>query len=322
MWLSDHRLLNYAQRLRRLRYLAIGFLLLLLIPLATLLYFGFGQIKENLLNEYQREASSLVETTNRVLFKRRMLTNSLPVDVFDYYQQVYNPITKQSQQVLSPLSQLEVAQPIPWLQINGLVGYFQYNSAGEFNSPIWPYPFSENSLMSEASLDPELLERKETTAKIYQILSQSKSVQQLFKQDLVVDKQLFNMTLDVPDYLIFYRIVSVANQNRVQGYLVERKPHLSTLFTEKLAESRFNSPVLMEVKDVEYFTHTEAYFYQNLDDNKNSVSLTQSIDKHFQQYPIYKTRLRWPYSGYSVSLSTNSLPMTPAIMYSSIFIII
>jgi len=94
MKISDNRLLNYAQRLSRLRYLAIGFLLLLLIPLATLLYFSFGQIEKNLLNEYQREANRLVVVTNRTLAKIRMLTNSLPKDAFVYYRQAYNPITK------------------------------------------------------------------------------------------------------------------------------------------------------------------------------------------------------------------------------------
>ena len=160
-------MLNYSQRLRRLRYLAIGFLLLLLIPLGTILYFGFQQLENNLLNEYKREANNLVQTIDRVLFKKRMLTNSISMDAFNYYQQVYNPITKKSQQLLSPLSKLEVAQPIPWQQIKGLVGYFQYNSQGQFNSPIWPYYLPENSLSGDDTdrvnfqqLDPELAERK------------------------------------------------------------------------------------------------------------------------------------------------------------------
>ena len=142
-------MLNYAQRLRRLRYLAIGFLLFLLIPLGTLLYVGFGQIEKNLLREYQREASNLVQITDRTLLKRRMLTNTLSVNAFDYYQQVYNPITRQSQQVLSPLSQVDLIQPKASKPIKGLVGYFQYNSQGDFNSPIWPYTLPESDLAED-----------------------------------------------------------------------------------------------------------------------------------------------------------------------------
>jgi len=342
---SENRLLNYAQRLRRLRCLAIGFLLLLLIPLTTLVYFGFEQTEQNLLNEYQREASRLVEVTNRTLFKRRMLTNTLPKDEFDYYHQVYNPITKQSLQVLSPLSQLEVAQPISWLQIEGLVGYFQYNSQGHFNSPIWPYSLHEkglsdakllgnntnnarqpSNLNSQLSpeltleLTPELAERQRSSFELYKILSKSTTIQELIRQGFKVDKELFHMSLDVPDYLIFYRIVSVAEQNRLQGYLVKRGPHFSQVMTEILEDSRFDSPILMEVKDVESATHTENFVYQNLPDGQTKVSQPRQFDKRLQQYPIYKTRLRWPYGGYVVSLSTSSLPMTPAMVYGSIII--
>jgi len=334
---SNKRLLNYAQRLRRLRYLAIVFLLFLLIPLGTLLYFGFQQIENNLLLEYQRKANNLVQATNRSIFKKRMLTNTLSVDVFDYYQQVYNPITKQSQQVLSPLSQLDPAQPITWLQIKGLVGYFQYNSQGDFNSPIWPYSLSENGLSdnilsgdeadktkqqtSEQKLDPELVERQKSSFKLYKILSQSKTIQEMLLQGLKVDKQLFNMTLDVPDYLIFYRVVSVAEENRVQGYLVERKPYLSQLFTNILEQIRFDSSVFIEIKDVKHAKLSEYFFSQNLPDGQVKISQPLQLDKHFQQQPIYNSKLRWPFGGYAVSLSTNSLPMTPAMVYSGIFII-
>lgn len=330
----DKPLLNFAQRLQRLRLLSIGFLLLLLIPLATLISFGYGQLEKNLLNEYQREARSLVEITNRTLFKRRMLTNTLSVEVFDYYQQVYNPITKQSQQVLSPLSQLELTQPISWLPIKGLVGYFQYNSQGDFNSPVWPYVISGDGLSSDdlsgqklapdlsQELDAELAERQKRSVKLYKILSKSKTIQEALNHEFKIDKELFKMTLDVPDYLIFYRIVTVAQQNRMQGYLVERKPHLSQLFTYILEDSRFASPVLMEIKDVEYSSHTENFFYENLADGKAKVTQQLQLDSHLQQQPIYKTRLRWPYGGYSVSLSTSSLPMTQVMVYSSIFIIV
>jgi len=336
MQTSNKRLLNYSQRLRRLRYLAIGFLLFLLIPLGTLLYFGFHQIENNLLLEYQRESNNLLQATNRRILKKRMLTNTLPVNVFDYYQQVYNPITKQSQQELSPLSKLDIAQPVAWLQTEGLVGYFQYNSQGHFNSPIWPYVLSESVLSAdntdnanqqvsdqklETELGAELLKRKKTAIKIYQILSQSKTIQQMLQQEFIVDKQLFNMVFDVPDHLIFYRFVSEAKKNRLQGYLVERKPYLSQLFTDILEQVRFDSSVFIEIKDVKHTKLTEYFFYQKLPDGQVKVSQPLQVDKRFQIQPIYNSQLRWPFGGYVISMSTSSLPMTPALVYSGIFII-
>jgi signal transduction histidine kinase len=321
----DNRLLHYAQRLRRLRYLAIGFLLCLLIPLGTILYFGFGQLQKNLLNEYQREASDLVQFANRTLLKRRMLTNSLSVDAFDYYQQIYNPTTKQSQQVLSPLSQLELVQPISWLQTEGLIGYFQYNANGDFNSPISPYSLPrdvDEIKPQEAELSAELLERKKMAIKVYQITAQSKSIQKTIQQGYIVDKQLFNMALDVPDYLIFYRLVSVAKENRLQGYVVERKSHLSQIFTEIIEQGRFASSVLVKLKDIEYLGQESYFFYQHKLDGQATVTESTEVDVRFQQQTIYHTRLRWPYDSYSIHLSTSSLPMTSAMVYSIIFIIV
>ena len=341
MLFSDKPIVNYAQRLRRLRYVASGFLMILLVPFGALMYLGYQQLEKNNLNQYQVEASSLIEITNRILFKRRMLTNTLPVEAFDYYQQVFNPITKQSQQVLSPLSQLETAQPIKWLAIKGLVGYFQYDSRGQFNSPIWPNTLSPNALANadkdranqqaptpelkpdlSQKPDTELIMRKSAALNIYQIVSQSNEIQTMLRQGLKVDKQLFNVTFDVADYLIFYRVVSVAQQNRIQGYVVDRRPHLSQLFTELLQQSRFASPTLLTLEEVNY-THQIAYFfYENSADGQVQVSQPLQLDRQLQQQAIYSSRLRWPYSGYSVSLSTSTLPMTSAMMYSSVFIML
>jgi signal transduction histidine kinase len=305
------------------------------------MYLGYQQLEKNNLNQYQVEASSLIEITNRILFKRRMLTNTLPVEAFDYYQQVFNPITRQSQRVLSPLSQLETAQPISWLAIKGLIGYFQYDSRGQFNSPIWPNTLSPNALANadkdranqqaptpelkpdlSQKPDTELIMRKSAALNIYQIVSQSNEIQTMLRQGLKVDKQLFNVTFDVADYLIFYRVVSVAQQNRIQGYVVDRRPHLSQLFTELLQQSRFASPTLLTLEEVNY-THQIAYFfYENSADGQVQVSQPLQLDRQLQQQAIYSSRLRWPYSGYSVSLSTSTLPMTSAMMYSSVFIML
>ncbi|GGI79668.1 hypothetical protein GCM10007978_16890 [Shewanella hanedai] len=83
---------------------------------------------------------------NRTLYKKLTFTNTLSVNEFDYYQQVYNPVTKQQQQVLSPLSSLSHLQLNNEQPIKGLVGYFQYDSQGHFNSPIWPESLSKQDL--------------------------------------------------------------------------------------------------------------------------------------------------------------------------------
>ncbi|WOH36203.1 HAMP domain-containing sensor histidine kinase [Thalassotalea fonticola] len=338
MIFSDKRLLNYSQRLRRLRYLAIGLLLFLSIPIGTLLYFGFQQIEDNLLTEYQREASNLALKINRTLYKKLTFTNTLSVHDFDYYQQVYNPVTKQQQQVLSPLSSLSHLQLNNEQPIKGLVGYFQYDSQGRFNSPIWPEPLSEQDLSdkrltiddankgnqqaSYPKLNPESVVRKKAMFKIYQILSQSKALSQMIEGGDDKNNHYFSIIFDIPDYFIFYRIVSVAEHSRLQGYLVKRQPYLREHINDTLAWRSFKSPVLVKLQDVEYSAQTELFFYENLPDGQATVSHPLQPDSDFEQQAIYHTKLQWPYEGYSLSLSTYSLPLTSAMVYSGIFIII
>jgi len=338
MLFSDKPLLNYSQRLRRLRYLAIGFLLFLLVPIGTLLYFGFQQIEGNVLTEYQRESANLALKIDRALYKKLTFTNALSVNAFDYYQLVYNPVTKQQQQILSPLSSLSHLKLNNEQPIKGLVGYFQYDSHGRFNSPIWPEALSKKDLSDDsltiddaskvnpqqtyAKFTPELTLRKKTAVKIYQRLSQSEELQQMIQQGYDKNQHYFNVIFDIPEYFIFFRIASVAEHQWLQGYLVERKPYIRQHITDTLEWRSFNSPVLVTLKDVKYSGQTEVFFYENLPDGQAKVTQPLQFDSRFEQQAIYHTKLQWPYTGYSISLSTHSLPLTPAMVYSGIFIMI
>jgi signal transduction histidine kinase len=137
------------------------------------------------------------------------------------------------------------------------------------------------------------------------------------------DKQqhYFSIVFDVPDYFIFYRIASFAEQSRLQGYLVERKPYLRQQITDILEWRRFNSPVLVKLKDVKYSDQTELFFYENISENQTKVSQPSQIDHRFEQQAIHNTTLQWPYGDYAISLTTRSLTMTPAMLYNGIFIV-
>jgi len=333
MQTSGKHLLNHSQRLRRLRYLAIAFLLFLLLPLGTILYFGFQQLENNLLLKYQRTASKLEQIVDENLTRRRLISNTLPVDAFEYYRQVYNPYTEKSQQTISPLSRLEYEKP----KNEWLVGYFQYCNQGHFNSPIWPDSLHDNSLyergMDDANqqvpdqkLPPELIKRKNKAINIYQLLLQSKSVQQMFTkmspQEFAAKDELFSVLFDVPDYFIFYRVVTVAEQYWLQGYIVKRKAYLSQLVMDILKKVHFDSSVLVELKDEKNSGLSEYFLYESLADDQVKVSLLPKVDTRFQQQSIYNYTHYPPFNGYSLTFTTSSLPMTPAMMYSSIFIIV
>ncbi|WP_340680705.1 HAMP domain-containing sensor histidine kinase [Paraglaciecola sp.] len=308
-------------------------MLFLLIPLATILYFGFQQLEKNLLLEYQRTASKLEQIVDGSLTKRRLISNTLPVDAFDYYRQVYNPYTKHSEQTISPLARLEYEQP----RDQWLLGYFQLCNKGHFNSPIWLDSLHDKTLSrinadsadlltSEQELSPELLIRKNTAMNIHQLLLQSKSVQQMIaklsQQEFSEKDAFFSVFFDVPDYFIFYRVVLVAEQYWLQGYIVQRKAYLSQLVKDVLEQVHFDSSVLVELKDEKHPSLAEYYFYETVANDQVQVSQQAKPDPRFQKQSIYTYKHLPPFNDYSLTLSTNSLPMTPAMMYSIIFIVI
>lgn len=325
--------LNYADRLRRLRYLAIAFLLFLLVPLGTILYFGFQQLENNLLVKYQRTANKLEQIVDGSLTKRRLISNTLPVDAFDYYRQVYNPYTKKSEQAISPLAQLTYEPP----QDEWLVGYFQFCNKGHFNSPVWLDLIHDNGrsivsaeqanvLATDQTLNPELLLRKNKALQIQQLLLKSNAVQQMLpklgQQTFSEKDEFFNVFFDLPEHFIFYRVVTLAEQYWLQGYIVKRKAYLSQLVLNTLEKSDFDSSLLVELKDEKGTNLSEYFFYEKRANDNAKVSILPAPNSVFQQKHIYKYVHFPPFDNYSVTFSTNTLPMTPAMIFSSIFIII
>lgn len=330
---SEKHSLNHIQRLRRLRYLALAFLLFLLIPLGIILYFGFQQLEKNLLLEYQRTANKIEQIVDGRLTKRRLISNTLPVDAFDYYRQVYNPYTKQSEQAISPLSHLEHEQP----KDDWLIGYFQYCNKGHFNSPVWLDLMHDNSIAKLSAtqanllakshvLNPELLIRKNKAVQIQQLLLQSNSVQQMLpklgQQKFSEKDEFFSVFSDLSEHFIFYRVVTVAEQYWMQGYIVKRNAYLSQLVIDTLEKSHFDSAILVELKDEKSSNVSEYFFYENQLNDKANVSILPQPKPLFQKQPLYKYVHFPPFDDYSLTFTTNTLPMTPAMVFSSIFIII
>jgi len=308
-------------------------LLFLLLPLGIILYLGFQQLEKNSLLSYQRTASKLEQIVDASLTKRRLISNKLPVDAFGYYRQVYNPYTKRSQQAISPLSLLAFEQPKDaWL-----VGYFQYCNEAHFNSPVWFDSVHDHSsftvdaditelLTSQQELNPELRERKNIAINIEALLQQSATIQQMIpqlsKQTFSEEDAFFNVSFDVPEHFVFYRVVTIAQQFWLQGYIVKRKPYLSQLVVDILEQMHFESSVLAELKDRKNLGVSEYFLYENLPDDKSRVIEVPRPEPRFQKQKIHEYVHFPPFNGYSLTLSSDSLPMTPAMVYSIIFIII
>lgn len=318
MFFSESSLLNFQQRLKSLRTFSIGFLICLLVPLSVMSYMGFQQYENILLDDYQREAQNLVTITNRKLFRKLTLTNTLPADAFDYYQEVYNPLTKEPGKVLSPLAKLHSENGI-----QGLVGYFQYNQQGGFNSPVWPYEIADTNAAEDAvETEAELVLRKNQTLNLYQIVSQSVEIQEMVNEGFAQQKSLFNVIFDLPEYFIFYRVVSLRDEPRLQGYVVERSAYLRQQIIDIIELRHFDTPVLIAVQDNKFGGETEYFYYQNTSQGELNVTRPEQLLPRMQVLPIYHSSLQWPYRAYEISVTSDSLPVTTAIIASGVFILV
>ncbi len=324
MLFANKEMLTYPQRLRRLRYLSAGFVLLLFLPLAGLLYFGYQQLQTTVLNEFRDEAANLVRIINRKIYKKISLGNGLPASAFDYYQQVYNPVSQKPEQLLSPLSKVDLEQLGSEQQISGLLGYFQYDSKGNFSSPIWPQlltaPQPDASLTGDTT--PNLSQRQAIAINLHSALAQSTVIQHMLQQGLQHFIGRFDLVSDLPSYLIFYRVIEDAGQHKLQGYLVERQAYLAQIFTDVLELRHFNRPVLVELSDRNGIGSTLYFNYEKQQGSDPKIRQPSHADQNLQQQPIYRSSFLWPFTHYTLSVSTDHLPATPAMLYSGAFALV
>lgn len=326
---SGEPILGYAERLRRLRVFTTLFLLSMLLPLTALTFYGLHQIGYSQQVEYQRDASNLIQLVNKALTKRRLLTNAIPADAFNYYQPIYNPITQQTEQALSPLSALIYQQPKISIQLKGLVGFFQFTQQGEFNSPIWPYPIEENQNIENApsQSDPELTKRRNNAYALYELLAQSESIQTLLKEQLATDATLFRAVFDVPGHFVFYRVVSHADQRLLQGYVVQSNVYFTNLITGLLQGKHFDVPILVGFDWADYEAKgpiiQPKYFLRHHQEHAQNeqVAVEQLLQPlaEFQTHVMSQATMAWPYDKVEVTISTNKLPVATAQLYIGIF---
>jgi signal transduction histidine kinase len=180
-------------------------------------------------------------------------------------------------------------------------------------------------IVKQKMSNEELAAREKSADILQSLLLQSKIIQQLGRKGLSVDKELLKVAIDVPEYLIFHRVMSAGQQIRLQGYVVKRKPYIAQIMMETMVQSHFDSAILVELRDIEHTEQADYFLYQNLSNDQVKISPLSKMDiadKRFQQHYIYNKNLLWPFRGYRVTVSVGKLPMTPAMVYSGIFIFV
>ncbi len=316
---SEQGLLNYQQRLNRLRCFTVVFFMLLVIPVSVIFYIGFNQFEIDQLTQVQRQTEKVTQSINKRLFKRWALTNVINPRDFDYYQQLYNPISQQLTQTLSPLATPEYYERYP-----GIIGYFQVDQHKLFNSPMWPFVIdSQNDKnATENKMEAELVKRRKIALKLYKITSRSNELQSLIDQGLPDKNTRFQSISDVPEYIIYYRFVTFNDQTKLQGYVINREPYLNSIIVDALDMVQFETPIAVTLQSPKPSTKSN-YFFKGINE-KSPVEISQpkQLGQQFNQLFINSQEIYWPFYGYIVTYSTASFQLTSAAIYSGIIMAI
>ena len=314
MLFSDTRLQSYPQRLHRLRCLTALFCLLLVVPVSAIFYLGLQQYEKDLLVEYQRQTETVTESINRRLYKRVTLPNGIFPGQFDHYQHLYNPENQAVTRILSPLATTDFSRRVP-----GIVGYFQIDRQGLFNSPAWPHVIGspEDKLAAAATSDPDRRAARELALEVQAITTGSKALQTLVDQGLAERISRFRLISDLPDYFIFYRIIDVNGQTKLQGYVLDRVVFLDNQIVDALnfAQLPGDTALRLETGAADAPTHYFVYRPNHNNQHKPEAMALGQADGTLGQRQISTQQLKWPLDNYRLTYTAASLPLTSTALY-------
>jgi signal transduction histidine kinase len=121
------------QATRRLRLLLCTSLLCVALPLTLLLSRVYQYLAQEVFYQYRSAAEEVVKQINQRLADILQGEELRPFDEYSFLKVTANPLFKNSAIVASPLSELPPQSAVP-----GVIGYFQINPDGSFNSPVLP----------------------------------------------------------------------------------------------------------------------------------------------------------------------------------------
>lgn len=306
----NKRLFNYQQRVNRLRGFTLICLFLLLVPISMVFIKGYYQFEKDLITEYEDKTEEITSQLNLRLFKRVVFDNAISTFAFDYYQHIYNPANKHVSKEKSPLSDLAYNT-----RYEGLLGYFQIDQEGQFNSPVWPNVIHNTQNLMTPQDDDDTKKRKNLASKLYTITTKSKELKGLIDNKLAANNEKFLLFSDVPGHLIFYRVVEVNNTQKLQGYVIDVSVYLNNQIKNMLATVQFNNTIAITLRSM-LTSLDEAYFiYQGHVQSQATITQPMQLSPLFNQQVINKHELRWPFKDHQLMYSTSKLILPTAATY-------
>jgi len=307
-------LLTYQARLKRLRVFTLSFYTLLFIPMLLICIYLFQQFEQKQLTKHKKHANKLTEIINKRLFKQSTMTNSISPTEFDYFQYSYNPETQEATRYLSPL-----ADPDNYKRYDGLIGFFQIDAQGRFNSPMWPDIIDPDGVIS---LTDEKQQTNKLAQSLYDIVMSSEEIRTLMEGTAGKKSQTYEVVKDIEQYFIFYRVVDVSGEQKIQGYVLDRERYLLNLILKIMNDKRPNVALGITIKDTKGQAE-KAYIVSEFTKNGETQStLVDALPKKLTELYLIENKLHWPFKSYCIAFSTKPFSASHIALFGVMLIVI
>lgn len=321
---SFSKIVSYQQRIKRFRTMLGLFFTFLVLPVSLIVFYGFQKFESDMDFQYRWKSINSLKQVNQVLGKRMKVERSRPVDHYNFYLEVVNPLTNESSLELSPL-----ADPARYQENYpdnlGIIGYFQINDANELSSPLLPNRNFDADPYITAVLEPNEIERRK------QVLEQIRDI--LVNNDFELAEtrftahntpnsnsnvkksviELFQLKWTDNREMIVYRNVWLDQTHLIQGYILKQDVYIHDMITAIFNQSHYDNDVLMRFKGIRDYRGKNFYFLYNANSNQDArvTALDGSRSELGQQY-IFHGSLIAPFQQMQLEFTTDEFPLGSA----------
>ena len=312
---------QYQRRIRRLRLYVAMFLVLLLLPLSAIVYYGYQQMEYELYFEYRWRAANIVEQVNKTIAERLAPEKRRAVNDYQFYTVVENSMMASPTKTISPLAELNNG-----MAIKGLVGYFQIDERGGISSPLLPDNHEEMAAAGKLKSD-EVATRVARVQQITNIVKQADLSGFLpfntgnTKSDSIRVSD-FSLYSQLPQVLVFYRQVLKGEERLLQGFIVDKQVFLVDLVKSHLGMTRFDTTIEMVLRQETKQQPQQYFFTCRLENNNPVVAQGEQPNGDRHNTRLYQDNLAAPFLQTSLHFSTEQLPLGPATTFISVFLFI
>ncbi len=319
------------QKIRRLRIAMSVFFLGVVGSLGLMIYFGYQQFIYESYFQYRWKASNALVQINKHIKDHLDTEEQRSPEEYGFYQPTKNPVTGDVTFEVSPLAASVDAANHPL----GLLGHFQINANGQFESPLLPLQWQDNANESLPLNSEQIQLRQNAIVTLRALLIDNGFLQAVSlghgsiesesrwvnANELSRDTSSFDQHTTPDGHIIFHRMAW--NNGLVQqGFVVSNELFLFNLIAEFVNLGRFDGLVearLMNVVEPE-LAATRYFTYDINDADVSSVEINTSPHSKKDWMRIYFGQLVAPFDQYELRFTTANLPLGPGSEFVFLFL--